>query len=58
MGGALILESLTLLHWCQKQGYGPLGLTGISMGGHVSTFLLALIIIMIKIIILTFFVSC
>lgn len=36
MGGALILESLALLHWCQRQGFGPLGLTGISMGGHVS----------------------
>lgn len=37
MGGALILESLALLHWCQKQGYGPLGLTGISMGGHMAS---------------------
>lgn len=37
MGGALILESLVLLHWCQKQGYGPLGLTGISMGGHMAS---------------------
>ena len=36
MGGALILESLTLLHWCEKNGYGPLGITGISMGGFVS----------------------
>ncbi len=36
MGGALILESLALLHWCEKQGYGPLGLSGVSMGGHVS----------------------
>ncbi|KAL8609188.1 hypothetical protein ACOMHN_062428 [Nucella lapillus] len=37
MGGALILESLALLHWCQNQGYGPLGLTGISMGGHMAS---------------------
>ena len=37
MGGALVLESLTLLHWCEKNGYGPLGITGISMGGFVST---------------------
>ena len=36
MGGALVLESMALLHWCERQGYGPLGLTGISMGGHVS----------------------
>ena len=37
MGGALVLESLTLLHWCEKNGFGPLGITGISMGGFVST---------------------
>ncbi|XP_072039935.1 protein ABHD18-like [Amphiura filiformis] len=37
MGGALILESLALLHWCEKQGYGPLGLSGVSMGGHMAT---------------------
>ncbi|XP_025084839.1 LOW QUALITY PROTEIN: protein ABHD18-like [Pomacea canaliculata] len=37
MGGALILESLALLHWCQRQGFGPLGLTGISMGGHMAS---------------------
>ena len=36
MGGALILETLTLLHWCEKEGYGPLGVSGVSMGGHVS----------------------
>ena len=35
MGGALVLESLALLHWCEREGLGPLGLTGISMGGHV-----------------------
>ena len=37
MGGALILETLALLHWCEKEGYGPLGVSGVSMGGHVST---------------------
>ncbi|XP_077983740.1 protein ABHD18-like [Glandiceps talaboti] len=37
MGGALILESAALLHWCERQGFGPLGLTGISMGGHMAT---------------------
>lgn len=36
MGGCLILESLVLLNWCEKLGFGPLGITGISMGGHVS----------------------
>jgi len=36
MGGALVLESLALFHWCEREGYGPLGITGISMGGFVS----------------------
>lgn len=35
MGGCLIMECLVLLNWCEKQGLGPLGLTGLSMGGHV-----------------------
>lgn len=35
MGGCLILETLALFHWCEKEGFGPLGITGISMGGHV-----------------------
>ncbi|CAG2179994.1 unnamed protein product, partial [Oppiella nova] len=34
MGGCLILESLALLHWCERMGFGPLCVTGISMGGH------------------------
>lgn len=37
MGAALILESLVLLKWCEQQGYGPLGITGISMGGHMAS---------------------
>ena len=37
MGAALILESLVLLHWAARQGYGPLGITGISMGGHMAS---------------------
>ncbi|KAL9959144.1 hypothetical protein ACROYT_G036234 [Oculina patagonica] len=37
MGAALILESLVLLNWCERQGYGPLGITGISMGGHMAS---------------------
>ncbi|VDL61986.1 unnamed protein product [Hymenolepis diminuta] len=37
MGGALILESHTLLRWCQKHGYGPFILHGVSMGGYMAT---------------------
>lgn len=36
MGGCLVLESLVLLNWAESLGFKPLGLTGISMGGHVS----------------------
>lgn len=36
MGGCLILECITLFNWCKRNGFGPLGVTGISMGGHVS----------------------
>lgn len=36
MGGALILESTVLLRWLEREGYWPLGMTGISMGGYVS----------------------
>ena len=36
MGGALILESTVLLRWLDREGYWPLGMTGISMGGYVS----------------------
>lgn len=37
MGGALILESAVLLHWLEREGFWPLGMTGISMGGHVGS---------------------
>lgn len=37
MGLCLVLESSVLLHWLKKNGYGPLGLTGISMGGHMAS---------------------
>lgn len=37
MGGALIFESIVLLNWCERHGLGPLGLTGISMGGHMAS---------------------
>ncbi|XP_075716578.1 protein ABHD18 isoform X1 [Rhinoderma darwinii] len=37
MGSALVLESAALLHWLEREGYGPLGITGISMGGHMAS---------------------
>lgn len=37
MGGALMLESLVLFNWCEKEGFGPLGVTGISMGGFMAS---------------------
>lgn len=37
MGGCLMLESLTLLNWCEKMGLGPFGITGLSMGGHMAS---------------------
>jgi hypothetical protein len=37
MGASLILESSVLLHWCERQGYGPLGITGVSMGGNMAS---------------------
>uniref|UniRef100_T1IPK7 Uncharacterized protein n=1 Tax=Strigamia maritima TaxID=126957 RepID=T1IPK7_STRMM len=36
MGGCLALESIALFNWCERQGFGPLGITGISMGGHMA----------------------
>lgn len=36
MGGCLMLESLVLFHFCERNGFGPLGVSGLSMGGHVS----------------------
>ncbi|XP_050420564.1 protein ABHD18 [Adelges cooleyi] len=37
MGGCLILESLVLFNWCEREGFGPLGVTGLSMGGHMAS---------------------
>ena len=37
MGVALTFEVMTLLDWCEKKGYGPLAVTGISMGGHMAS---------------------
>jgi len=30
------MESIVLLNWCERHGFSPLALTGLSMGGHVS----------------------
>lgn len=30
-------ESVVLMKWCEKNGFGPFVLTGLSMGGHVLT---------------------
>lgn len=46
MGGCLILESIVLLHWCEREGFGPLGVTGLSMGGHVSYNLINMYIVL------------
>lgn len=37
MGGCLVLENLVLMHFCEKMGLGPLGVTGLSMGGHMAS---------------------
>lgn len=37
MGGCLILESLVLFNFCERMGLGPLGITGLSMGGHMAS---------------------
>ncbi|KXZ50280.1 hypothetical protein GPECTOR_17g919 [Gonium pectorale] len=37
LGWATIAESISLLHWLREQGFGPLGMCGLSMGGvHAS----------------------
>ncbi|KRZ40450.1 Uncharacterized protein T4C_9551 [Trichinella pseudospiralis] len=37
MGACLIFESAVLLNWLIKRGNWPLGLTGISLGGHMAS---------------------
>ncbi|KAK5639583.1 hypothetical protein RI129_012075 [Pyrocoelia pectoralis] len=37
MGGCLVLECLVLLRWCESLGFGPLGISGLSMGGHMAS---------------------
>lgn len=32
MGACLIFECIVLLNWAETLGFGPLGITGISMG--------------------------
>lgn len=36
MGGALVAECNFLLKWAREQGYWPVGLAGVSMGGHMA----------------------
>lgn len=35
MGLALIFESMVVGNWIENIGMGPVGLTGLSMGGYV-----------------------
>ena len=37
MGASLILESLVLFHWCEKEGFSPIVAHGISMGGQMAS---------------------
>ena len=35
MGGSLVLECLVLFNYLERCNYGPLGVTGVSLGGHM-----------------------
>lgn len=37
MGGALMAECNYLLDWARNMGYSPVGLAGVSMGGHMAS---------------------
>ena len=37
MGGAVMLETMALLHWCQKIKLSPAILHGFSLGGHMAS---------------------
>lgn len=37
MGGAVMLETMALLHWCQKMKLTPAILHGFSLGGHMAS---------------------
>ncbi|VDP17095.1 unnamed protein product [Soboliphyme baturini] len=41
MGGCLMFEGVALLNWLARAGFGPLALTGISMGGHMASLVAA-----------------
>ena len=34
MGGCLVLETMVLFNYLEKRNYGPLCVTGVSLGGH------------------------
>lgn len=38
LGLSLMLECLVLKRWLEGEGLGPVGLTGLSMGGHVRVY--------------------
>jgi hypothetical protein len=37
MGGGIMLETIALLHWCQKMKLTPAILHGFSLGGHMAS---------------------
>jgi hypothetical protein len=37
MGGALMLETIAVLHWCEKLKLTPAILHGFSLGGHMAS---------------------
>ena len=37
MGACLMLESLVLFNWAEREGFWPLVAHGISMGGHMAS---------------------
>jgi hypothetical protein len=36
LGGMIVTEGLALMKWCEKNGFGPFVLSGLSMGGHMA----------------------
>ncbi len=43
MGTASILEGVALVHWLATAGFGPVGVTGVSMGGQMAATVAALV---------------
>lgn len=37
MGGALMVECCFIIKWAIQQGHWPVGLSGVSMGGHMAS---------------------